>query len=974
MPPRDESVPVVLDLAAERLLVGDRHVDLRPKTWEVLLLLVGRSGKLVTKDELLDGVWADAAVTEGTLSKSIGELRVALDDDAASPRWIETVPRRGFRWIGSARMLERRPGATAPSGSWTAAESTPPVQAVGAAMVARDAELERLDAALARARTGRRQLVFVTGEAGAGKTLLADSFLERVSESGHGVEVLIAHGQCLETSGTPEPYLPFLDALERLARDRRFGAAVADVLRRSAPSWAARMPALASAEAPASPSPPGSALRELLGALDAMTGDRTLILVLEDAHWADIASTDALAALAKRRDAARLLVVVTMRDAEAVVAAHPLADLRRELAASGAAAEIRLEPFPAGAIREYLASRCPGLDAHDGIVEWLLRQTAGNPLFVRLVMDDWIARGFVARTNDGPWESTVDPDVMRDAVPDSFRALLEGQIAALEPDERTVTEAASVRIGEFSAASIAAAAAMPADEVDAVCDRVARRGRILRHCGTVTTTDGTTGDRYAFLHATVQNVVCHGLARSARRRLHLAAAAQLETEAAGRPAQVSSLLAVHYDEAGDAARAIHWLREAAREAMHRDAPRDAVAKLGRALELIEASPHLDDPNAERVLTLSDLTHARQLAFGFSDPEVAKLWSRATELAESVEDLRDRVIANSGAIVAACVTGRYADAHEMMRTISAAAEQVADPAAKKLFAFAIGNVLYRTGATVKTIEAIESALATVHETDPVPGADLDALLLSQCAPALAVRGRPDDVRSFTDRALERARKHSHYAECVTGSLSAWSLGLSYDFEAGAPIAGRTIELAKEHGFVGWDLRPLFVVGMALLREGKVDEALAKVRECLEGRRALGHRVDESAVCCLYAEALLEAGREGAGELLDEASAFVASHGELFFESEILRLNGRLRVGRGDRASAESLARRALELANVRGNFWHALLAASDLAALLLERGRREEARALLEPASALVTGGAHLHVVRRASELLEAAKG
>jgi hypothetical protein len=252
---------------------------------------------------------------------------------------------------------------------------------------------------------------------------------------------------------------------------------------------------------------------------------------------------------------------------------------------------------------------------------------------------------------------------------------------------------------------------------------------------------------------------------------------------------------------------------------------------------------------------------------------------------------------------------------------------------------------------------------------VPGPDLDALLLSQYAPALAVRGRPDDVRVHTDRALERARSHSHYAECVTGSLAAWSLGLLYDFAAGAPIAERTIALANEYGFIDWKSRPLFVVSMARFREGRIDEALASIRECIEGRRTTGHWVDQSAMCCLYAEALIEAGREGARELLDEATAFVASHGEMFFESEILRLEGRLAASNGDVPAAETLARRALELAQVRGNFWHALLAATDLAASLVDRDACEEAHAVLSPAFAAVGGGAGLAVVHRATAVL-----
>jgi DNA-binding winged helix-turn-helix (wHTH) protein len=99
------ALPVVIDLAAERLRIGERTVALRPKTWEVLRALVERPGELLSKDELLDRVWAGTAVSEGTLNKSIGELRAVLGESSQTPRWIETVSRRGFRWIGEARIV-----------------------------------------------------------------------------------------------------------------------------------------------------------------------------------------------------------------------------------------------------------------------------------------------------------------------------------------------------------------------------------------------------------------------------------------------------------------------------------------------------------------------------------------------------------------------------------------------------------------------------------------------------------------------------------------------------------------------------------------------------------------------------------------------------------------------------------------------------------------------------------------------------
>src|SRR5215475_12976499 len=91
--------PFRLDLRAGLLLHGRKPIPLRPKTWSVLRYLAERPGVLVTKRELLDAVWADAVVDESVLSKSIGELRVALGDGFRTPHVIETVQRRGFRFI-----------------------------------------------------------------------------------------------------------------------------------------------------------------------------------------------------------------------------------------------------------------------------------------------------------------------------------------------------------------------------------------------------------------------------------------------------------------------------------------------------------------------------------------------------------------------------------------------------------------------------------------------------------------------------------------------------------------------------------------------------------------------------------------------------------------------------------------------------------------------------------------------------------
>src|SRR5262245_1699320 len=180
--------PFRLDLRAERLLRGREPIALRPKTWSVLRYFVEHPGQLITKGELLDAVWGDVTVTESVLNKSIAELRVALGDSVKVPRFIETVQRRGFRFIapvdvGPSFDTDRALAAT-DSGSAV------PIPLTGAPLprasdssdlipfVGRAKELQRLAELFAKAREGRRQIVFITGPAGIGKTALTRAFLD----------------------------------------------------------------------------------------------------------------------------------------------------------------------------------------------------------------------------------------------------------------------------------------------------------------------------------------------------------------------------------------------------------------------------------------------------------------------------------------------------------------------------------------------------------------------------------------------------------------------------------------------------------------------------------------------------------------------------------------------------------------------------------------------------------------------------
>ena len=303
-----ENPPAVrIEAENEWAWCGARRLELAPRAFAVLRHLVEHRGRLITKDELLTAVWRDAIVSDAALASGIRDLRKALGDSSAAPRYIQTVHRRGFRFIGPV---------TAPTGHRHRRASSPSHRA--STLVGREAQMARLHARLASALGGQRQLVFVTGEPGIGKTALVEMFL---AEVGQASALRIGRGQCVEQYGAGEAYLPVLEALGRLGRAAG-GEQLVEVLKQHAPTWLQQLPGLLSdsdveaVRRRAHGASRGRMLRELVEALEALTRDTPLVLLLEDLHWSDSATIDLLGMLARRREPSRLLVLGTYRPAD----------------------------------------------------------------------------------------------------------------------------------------------------------------------------------------------------------------------------------------------------------------------------------------------------------------------------------------------------------------------------------------------------------------------------------------------------------------------------------------------------------------------------------------------------------------------------------------------------------------------------------------------------------------------------------
>jgi DNA-binding winged helix-turn-helix (wHTH) protein len=316
-----------LDCSDGRLWLGDTERPLRPKSFALLRYLTEHPGRLVTREELLRAVWPNVAVGPGVVRTSIAEIRRVLGDDVRTPQLLETVGRRGYRFLG--RTAEQPVTATS--------------------FVGRTDDLAWLHAQLEQCRDLRRRAVFLAAEAGIGKTTLVERFLDEVREAGLG---RAASAQCIELHVPMEPYLPVLELLGRLCHEDGGGDVIA-ALDRWAPTWLLRMPGLVR-DADVDrlrrrvPSPtPGRMLRELSDALDALAGDRPLVVVLEDLHWSDASTLDLVTYLAARGTPARLLAIGTYRGSELAMRAYPMRRVVQQLVARGRVAERALEPLAA---------------------------------------------------------------------------------------------------------------------------------------------------------------------------------------------------------------------------------------------------------------------------------------------------------------------------------------------------------------------------------------------------------------------------------------------------------------------------------------------------------------------------------------------------------------------------------------------------------------------------------------------------
>lgn len=944
---------------------GAEEIPLRRKTLEVLWHLVEQRGQVVDQDLLLAKVWPKRVVSPGTLAVSVAELRRALGDDPRTPRFIQTVHRRGYRFV--APVCDLGSAETAPAHGET------PL------LLGREAELREIEDCYRCALEGRRQVLFVTGDAGIGKSTLVEAWSRQLSGRG---EIWIGRGQCVEHSGAGEAYLALLEALNRLCRGPQGELAIAH-LRQQAPGWLAQLSGVLtvperqevqSAQAPVSTQ---HFQRELADALEALSATRPVVLILEDLHWCDPATVEALAVLARRREAARLLVIGTCRPPGVQAPDHPLRSLSHELQVHGLSRELALGGLDEASVRAYVAARLPP-EAVEPVAAVVYQRTAGQPLFMVHLTDYLAQQPVLAATADRRGLARAAA-----GLPSGLRQFIEAQIARLSEPERQVLEAASVAGPAFAAATVAAALGLSVEGVEGVCEGLARREHFIAARGLTEWPDGTLSESYGFRHGLYQEVLYQRIGGRRRIQLHRVIGERIESGHRAEATILAVELAEHFDQGRDHRRAAHYHCLAGETALQRYAPEAARLHLRRGLALLDGWPQ-DAERAQEELRIQVALGVAAIAIeGFASRAAAYAYGRAHALCRQFPRTPALMPVLCGLWNYFLTRADFPQVQPLVEELSAVMAGSRGPECLLPARNVVGQTHLYLGAPERALEQAESGLA--RDAGRV-GRHLiaqygeDPLVVCQMYAAVA-----DWLLGYPERALRRVEAGLRRAEDLAqpfglaqirwaGLVVAQGRG---DPAAVAAQAEHLIRLCESEDIGFWLAGGHILQGWAMAEQGQPEAGIDAIQQGLEGWAASGSALIRPYNLALLAEAEARRGRiEEALRVVAEAIETAQATGERWYEAELHRLRAVLLLQGGDSETAEAEAGllRALALAREQGARALELRAALSLAGLWSGQGRRSEAWGLLAPVYGGFTEGFDTADLRSARALLEGLGG
>jgi len=832
-------------------------------------------------------------------------------------------------------------------------------------LVGRDEELDLLLRRWEQAKLGEGRVVFIAGEPGIGKSRMTAELSQRLADEPHTRLRYFCSPHHQDS-----PLHPCITQLEHAAGFSREDGAkeklekLKAALAPGAPSdnefaLLAELLSLPSAVADLNLSPQRK--REMLFAallhrLAALAARQPVLFLCEDLHWIDPSSRELLDRTIERAAHLPVLLIATHRPEFA----PPWSGLPQVTMMSLA----RLDRRAGTAMVERIAGNT-GVDRD--LVEEIVTRADGVPLFVEELTKAMLEAGEsgagVERTLAGALPSSM-------AVPSGLHAPLMARLDRLGPGPKEVAQIAAAIGREFSYQLLAPVANRGESDLTAALGRLGEAGLVFAR--------GTPpAATYQFKHALVRDAAYASLLRRRREELHARIARVLESDFPDIAEAQPELLAQHFTEAGLAEQAVTYCGKAAHRYAARSAMAEAAAHFQMALDQLALIPDSSQRQRKELEFCSALGAALRFVRGQAAPEIGEAFTRARKLWEQLGFPTEYIHVPYGQSRYHVYRGETDVALRLDEDLLNVSRQRNDSRGLILSHQSCGSGYLMRGRFALSRSLLETVSSlynpAIHDSlGAQTGSHPHVVAEGILGVTLLCLGFPDQAVARTNAAIAEARRLAYPPTLAsTLMLSEIVLSLAGDNEALKEPADELVTVASEQGVPWWGTVGTIYRGWVKAKIGEVTEGISLLRSGLAAYRASGAELWMPHHAALLAKAHDIAGQtEEALSALDDALQIAGRTGERWLEAELHRHKGQLLRRHGHTAAAEELYRKALSVSDEQeAKLWQ-LRAATSLARLWGEHGRRGEARELLAPLYGWFTEGFDTADLKEAKALLD----
>jgi class 3 adenylate cyclase/predicted ATPase len=836
-------------------------------------------------------------------------------------------------------------------------------------LIGREKELDLLLQRWSKAKSGEGQVVLLCGEAGIGKSRLAAALPESIAGEPH-----IRLRYFCSPQHTDSAFYPIIGQMERAAgllhddtspqKLDKLDALLAQTSTsiQDAALVAGMLSLPNDGRYPALELTPQQRRQKTLEALTAqmemLSRQKPVLMVFEDAHWADPTSLEAFGRAVNRIRTLRVLLLVTFRpefDAPWVRQSY-VTDLMIDRLA---------EHEAGGMIDRIVCDRQLSASIRQDIIE----RTDGIPLFVEEMTKAVLEAG--SETAAVRAIAAVPSPAL--AVPASLYASLMARLDRLGGPTKELAQIAAAIGREFSHALLASVVWQPKTQLRSALDRLIAAGLLFRRGVPPHAT-------YLFKHALVQDAAYGTLLRETRRQLHGRIAKALEDHFPGTVETQPELIAHHCAQAGLNRKAIEYLGMAGQRAIERSSNPEAIGHLKRALEMLHSLP-ADLEHVPVALKLEVMLAQAMIASkGYSSPETMEVLLRAKKLITAATETSQRFTILYGTWACYYVGGEVNKQHAAATEFLSEAETHDDTAAICLAHRALGTTYFTMGEFSAARNHLERAQGLYDPDHHLRfrfqyGQDIGTTAMCYLSWALWHLGHVNQASQLASKAVNRAEEISHphtlvYTLCHARGMMDVFRRQSDDTKS---YAGVVTSLCSEHAFPFWAAGGQIFGGWAAINRGEVDAGVDELIRGLAAWRKTGARLWLPIFLALQAEGHFKAGRNQAAlDSIEQAISTSDETGERWATAEILRVKANLLLatGRGRREEVERLLIESLEIARRQQALCWELRTSCDLGQLWQEQGRNNEAQKLLGTIYERFTEGFETTDLNHAKALIE----